>query len=357
MNSVIISFGKQHPILKWLGCYVIGFLLMHSAGFAKTNADNIQVLRRYYELYQMWATSRDYQYGGTRSKDPVRAYAWLINYTDSLPKNYPGKNKIENNLKNKLDQSQLTAAKQKAAEYKKKYHLNFSLTEKDLLYIFKRHSTKEAFHNSLIEGKQEFSNFNEMLSQIQAGKQALTAKELLTMRDEFLKDTTQLAYGRLFIDGIEPNQFVNSPMFITEAGYFIGPIYPNQKEINFKLNGYETKKISIKPNEPLLNLGNIVLKPLMKQQKAGIVGQVLPAADMSNTHIMLKIKPPKDMINLAVWHDPVIPVTVLADGEFYATDLTPGDYELTIVRNNHKKQQSIKLSAGITKGIPAIRMP
>ena len=48
------------------------------------------IKKQYAQMYQMWALSKNYQFGLTVPKNKNLAYAWLHLYVSSLPADYPG---------------------------------------------------------------------------------------------------------------------------------------------------------------------------------------------------------------------------------------------------------------------------
>jgi hypothetical protein len=312
--------------------------------------EDYELAKENFELYQMWALSRNYYFGATLTKNLVEALAWQYVYLNSLPHNYPGKTKIIAPYKKGLTSQQLKKAKVLSKLYQNKYKLNFEVNEKQLQRLL------DINKQSMLENKPpKLANFKELLQYLWSEKNYSLVEELQIETEQLVKNKRfPIIFGQIVIEGPEPAEMVSSNIQIHRHGIFIAHV--KNAKVFFKLAGYKSQSITINKKNEVINFGQIVLSPITNKQKTGIVGRVTPWPGIEKGNILLRIKPEDKESNNNPWHNPVIPLTVLNNGKFYATGLSPDKYQLIINIGDKKVIREFRVSANQIRGIPVIDM-
>lgn len=315
------------------------------------------LLKQSYQLHQMWALSRNYYHGTTVNQNKIKALAWLYIYTSVLPNNYPGMRAWLQTYEKELSVEDRESAKEEAAFLKKKFQLAYRFNEKELFDTFAlEHDTLRA--NGVIEkntsAQHDFANLNDFIKTVRLTQPRLAhqyEEKIRVFREE---EEMPIVYGQVVVDGAEPpeNVSVNQLVDINEGGFFLHA--GNLNTLLFQLNGYLPVSIPINTERGTINLSRILMRRVIEKDKASIVGTIRPLTIVDDIDIVLRLK--NQSVRDEPWLMPVVPVTVLTEGQFYAEGLSPSAYELIISYKGKTKVQSVSLRAGAIKTIPEVNV-
>ena len=321
--------------------------IAHRSVHQGVSAQDKELLQRYAWMYQMWALSKNYQFGLTLPKNKVLAYAWLHLYVSSLPADYPGGYHWLHRLRQQISTGDIKASNRAFHTLQRRYRLNFRLQEADLQRVFcLRAMSPQVFAEKLPHGP--LPSFKKILWHLRSHgyvKLAAQLQRYMHRAEQRAGTRFHIVYGQIHVLGIELPQYVSSEFPILSRGYFVALLPQKKKQVYFSLNGYATRTIFLHEQEKVQNLGRIYLRPLPHEQQAGLIGSLIPAPKQSDIGIYLHIayhgkRNP--------WYTPTVPVTLLKNGQFYATGLTPTRYHLVIANAYHRVEKTVELTAGQT---------
>jgi len=341
---------------RWFLASCIFLLSFSSLVFAGESKDDPLLIKEAYLQYQMWALSRNYAFGTTLARDPIKALAWQIVYVKSLSKSYPGKSKLLKPYKRGLSKTQIKEAYTLADHYRKKYLLDYEMNEGQLSRLF---VINENIKEKPLSGKKQYTagsqltRFQSMINFLIENKQTKLAN-LLEQRFEALAEEQEypVVFGQVSVEGPEPAQMVDAPFKLFAQGFFVA--YAKSSRLDFNLPGYEPFNVKISNQQQVQNLGVITLKPSPHKAKTGFVGRVLPWRGVDRGNIILRQATHKPTDEDNAWYQPVIPITILNSGKFYATGLTPGTYQLILQVNGNKVSKKFSLHKGHIKGLALV---
>lgn len=330
-----------------LGCYVSSFLfftLMTPA--LALSLDDAHLLQKDYQLYQMWSISRDYLFGMSHKPDRVRALAWQMAYLDHLPANYPQKTAQLAWYQRGLNTRQIMQAKAIAGEESVKHGFGAPVSEEEMRRVYPLRDELNDW-NTLQpvlpshEISRRFRTWVEWL----AGHQERDAALVLDRRGLNLLKAGQfpVLYGQVVVKGPESPDMVSSDFSILPGGFFIG--HTNQTSTRFVLPGYKSVVVPINQEQQVQAIPPVILEPLPRSRKTGVVGRVLPWSDLEHSSILLRPER-SDRQQDTTWLNPFVPLTVTNNGEFYTTGLPAGRYELLI----HTQGLSTRVRFGVKEG-------
>lgn len=332
---MIILFLKQLIAKSKKQFFALALVIVSvSNGHAAAELSGKALAQQRFTLKQAWQLSQNYAYGLTVDADPYNALVWQYVYVTLLPRSYPGGYQLLAPYKAKVDKEKYDEAYQQSKALKQHYHLPSRMDEKRLLDAFRAKVSKAEYAASKPD---VYGSFQSFLKAVQTHDEALAKQyknHWQTLQDENLDK--QLIYGRVQLNGpaIESLIIRNQPLMIDRFGFFIGAV---SSPLILTSAGFDiyVKHFSL-PSDPI-SLGLIALNSLPKKQKGTIVGQVLvDGFKPENLGLALSFDfqyHDKD----EPWFSPTIPVTKLANGQFYAKNLTPGRYQLTVSYGGKKQ--------------------
>lgn len=295
------------------------------------SSDEAVLLRKDYQLYQMWSISRDYQFGMTQKTDPVRALAWQIIYTDHLPSTYPQKEALLANSQQGLTLAQIDQARQLAGQITTNHAFGAAFSEEQMKLAYPLRDEQQAWQTLTNEVPPEsswrrFRSWLNWLDDHQDGERAV----LLDQRGYKLLKARRfpVLYGQVFVKGPESADMVSSELDIVPGGYFVG--HSDKKALTFALPGYKTVSIPVHAQTEVQAVPPVILEPLPRNAKTGVVGRVLPWSDLNHSHVMLRAEGVGQHPDQDPWRNPYVPLTVTNNGEFYTTGLAAGRYDVLI---------------------------
>lgn len=339
----------------------IVFLLLASFVEAMTSDDAL-LLKKEYQLYQAWTLSRNYYFGMTRPRDQVKSLAWQLAYLNHLPHSYPEKEKLLVPYQFNLTAQQRAHAQELADLYTKKYHLGEPFSEADLYRIFELHQKDEIIswedYHPILPPETVWSDFNRLLKWLVNNQREEQAR-LLEAKKQSLGQKGAIVFGQILIIGPESPAMVDTSLEPDAEGYFIGQA--QDKVVEFSLPGYSTVRIPIDPSKQIQGIGAILLRAAKTSKKTGMVGRVLPWADLEKSNLLLHFYPGILQENKDPWRDPAVNMTVDHSGQFYATGLVPGHYQLVIATLGLKSFKEFFVRENEIRGLSLIdlrkRMP
>ena len=330
----------RRSIISWTMLFCLSLIVN------QTHADisPAQIARAQFEIHQMWALSKNYYYGTSVPKDKMMALAWQMVYASVLPKSYPGVNTLLEVAKKKLSASEVTSAHNKSLELKSKFNLNFKLTERELFQTF--HSDKKK--SERVERLDEFVDLDMFLEEVSAFDPAIEKsyrKKIKSITRRTIPQT--IVFGQLIINGTQPVQevSVNHPLEIDEGGYFLA--LGGHSPLIFQLSGFDKQVATFSSDEKEVNLSRLYLNELPEKKKSSIVGSVSPEKAINDVDVVLKIKDQYE--RREPWFNALEPITILPNGQFYASGLSPTQYELIISYHDKTYKQVINLNPGMVK--------
>ena len=195
--------------------------------------------------------------------------------------------------------------------------------------------------------------FRSMIDFLIQNKQAKLAT-LLEQRFDALTEEKEypVVFGQVRVEGPEPAQMADAPFKLFAQGFFVA--YAKSSRLGFNLPGYEPYVVKINNQQQVQSLGQITLKPSPYKTKTGFVGRVLPWRGVDKGNIILRQATHKPSDEDNPWYQPVIPITILNSGKFYATGLTPGSYQLILQVNGNKVSKKFSLQKGHIKGLALV---
>jgi hypothetical protein len=319
-----------------------------------------QVWQMLHKAERMYALSMNHYHGTAVEHDLSKAYAWLALYVVVLPDSYPGMQAFLKELRQELSEEQLATGQQLMAFYRDKYELNFKLSERQLYQAYHApmfddiESMDEVAQTA--EGEsQTLPEFTQLVQQLEENGQMAQAAELADRMHQALaqiaqNDKAQIVYGQIKIVGKHNPQFVTSTIGITKNGYFVAALDKAKDSIPIHLNGYKPVSVSgDRKQEKMVNAGIITLLRVAQADLASLLGVFPDIKDPGQVNVVMRpvIKAFKELAAADPFWLQQAPVVVLPSGEFFAVDLTPGQYHIQV--STHGKivwQQTIQLKAG-----------
>src|SRR5262245_7910716 len=128
---------SQRKLVRCFLSCLCAFLV--SPTYAALSLEDAQLLRKEYQQYQAWMLSRNYFFGTTLKRQPVKALAWQFIYVSMLPTSYPEKEKLLALYKGKLHSSQIAEATELAQILRSRYDLQAPFTEEELYRVYTLH--------------------------------------------------------------------------------------------------------------------------------------------------------------------------------------------------------------------------
>lgn len=336
--------------------YILGivFFLMAPVAGALTS-DEAGLLKKEFQLYQAWTLSRNYFFGMTLPHDQVKSLAWQLAYLTHLPHSYPEKEKLLLPYKAGLSAKQISLAQELADRYAKKYYLGEPLTEAELYKIFELHQQDEIIpweqYHPVLAPDKAWSAFQHLQDWLVQNKKVELANALGEKKSR-LAHQGSLVYGQIVIFGPESPAMVDTYLAPDAEGYFVGQA--RDKVLAFSLPGYKPVRITIDPAKSLQGIGAIILKRPQVSMKTGMVGRVLPWADLERSNILLRFYPEQSKNSRDPWFDPAVNMTVTHTGQFYATGLTPAHYQLVIATFGLKTLKEFSVRENEIRGLSLI---
>ncbi len=318
---------------------------------AKPNENKIELIRRNYQLKQMWALSRNYYHGTTVPKDKVKALAWQIIYTSALPKSYPGLRVLLDVYQKGLKKEQIDQAKFIAHKLKKEFSLEFRLDEKSFSKAFEFYKDRDKDKKKITLG--DFTSLADFLKHVKKDNPELYKAYKIKLSHLEEEAINPVVFGQVIVNGPEPAEGVGTVHLdkIDKGGYFLTEA---KSPLAFELSGYQRVGREFEDVATIVNLGRIILNPEPKARRSSIVGQIYPANKIAQVGIVLRLKSQRR--HIIPWLLPVVPITFLSNGQFYATDLSPNAYDLIISYQGKVIQKEIKLYPGAVKNLPKIHL-
>ena len=298
-----------------------------------------------YRLHQAWALSRDYYFGTTLDVDRIKGLAWQLIYTQMLPTSYPGLKSLLKPYEQSLSDSQKLKAKIYAEKLRKKYHFGQRLDEKQLSIVFNREFSVDT--KGLDTGS-DVNDFKSFVNSISAKNKSI-GLQIEKKAKAIIKKGGQIVFGRLIVNGSEMLGKVrcSANVIIYPDGSFIADGI--EGSVLFELAGYLKIQKRLPVEKTRINLGKLVLNPMPKKSSSSLVGRFKTAINMDNVNVVLRLQSQND--EGPAWEKIYLPVTLLANGQFYAEHLSPGKYLLSVTANTKTKHQEINLSPGQVKNI------
>lgn len=287
------------------------------------------LLKKEYQQYQAWVLSRDYFFGTSIKRNPIQALAWQQIYLNLLPATYPGKETLISFYKKDLSPQQISAATRLAGKLARLHQLDVPFSEVDLLKLYDLHETNASWNRfkPLVTPPSILHNWKDWLHWLKEHNYQQDALYLQTMMDDlYAKKQFPIVYGEIVINGPEAFERINAKVKISSHGFFIGHV--NEKTLEFSLLGYNIVKINIDNKQQIQALSPIILSPQATNKKTGVVGRVLPWADLESNMVLRLVS--NNYENKNIWYKAAANLTVIGSGQFYAIGLVPGTYELFI---------------------------
>jgi hypothetical protein len=324
-------------------------MLISGQSFSETIQDRIGHAQ--YDLHQMWALSNNYYYGTTVKKDRVKALTWHLIYVSVLPKSYPGLKSLLQLYKKDLSDEDIDVAKTAARDLKNKYHLNFTLSEKELYSAF--HVDNKQFKVSPNE-LSPIKNLKNFLEEVNHSQPALAIKYNKLIDENKENEAGVLIYGQVIVNGVPRARTVsvNASLNIDENGYFMSIV--QSSPVLFQLSGYADIKKTFSTEDRQVNLSRILLNPIPENKRASVVGMISPQKNIDNMDIVLRLK--NQMPREESWYNSLEQVVLLPSGQFYAKDLSPTEYELVISYEGKIIKTAFSLHQGAVKKLSKITM-
>jgi hypothetical protein len=319
-----------------------------------------QVWQMLHKAERMYALSMNHYHGTAVEHDVSKAYAWLALYVAVLPDSYPGMQTFLKELRQELSEEQLATGRQLMAFYRDKYDLNFKLTERQLYQayhtpMFDDIESMDEVAQTTEEESQTLPEFAQLVQQLEEAGQGSEAAELADRMHQALtqtaqNDKAQIVYGQIKIAGKHNPQFVTSTVGVTESGYFVALLDKARDSIPIHLNGYKPVTVSgDRKQGTVVNAGVVLLHKVAQTDLASLLGVFPDIKDPGQVNVVMRpvIKAVKEPAAADPFWLQQAPVVVLPSGEFFAVDLTPGQYHIQV--STHGKvvwQQTIQLKAG-----------
>lgn len=342
--------GKAQRTIR---CFLSGLLVLWTlVDYAALSIEDAQLLQKEYQQYQAWVLSRNYLFGTTLNPEPIKALAWQLIYVDMLPPSYPEKEKLLAIYKRKLLPSQISEATQLAQTLRHRYGLSKPFTEEELYQVYTLHENNVSWTDFkfLLPTAETWEHFDKWLDWLAQSnqQQALAIDQIKHELDKGKQ--YPIVYGQVMIQGPEPLAMIRSEVKLLDEGFFI--VHPVGKTISFALPGYKTVTVSINKKQLLQSVPPVVLVKLGGNKKTGVVGRVLPWSGVEGSNIMLR----SVMSEIAKdpWYQPAIPLTITQGGQFYATGLSPGRYELFITTGGINTSKQFTVQENEIRGLSLI---
>lgn len=324
--------------------------LLLFAGIATAATDDATLMTRYFMAHQMWLQSKNYEHGALVPKDLAEAYAWRRLYVETIPKDYPQRQALLDDIKKQLKPDQVKRADALFVHLRKQYHLAYEFDEPELERV---QELRFAPHKPM-QKPAELPSFQNLLGQLRTHHRHWLASALAKrywQAHRLLQQSKsgRIIYGRVLVDGPEPAQTVAAPMQILPGGYFVMYIPQHSHAIDFRLSGYQPVQKVLDNYERTQNLGNIILQTVPITKTASITGSIWPLN--SAAYVVLQIQPTDDK-TLPVqtrhsWRWPATDVSVTPEGKFSANNLSPTRYQLIIISKDGRRQEkSVSLKEG-----------
>ena len=150
--------------------------------------------------------------------------------------------------------------------------------------------------------------------------------------------------GRVVVaDGRLDPGLVLAQMPILRGGYFAGEVADLDRPIGFRAARYEGADVSLKGREgPVICVGDVTLRPVAPDRRAGLRGRLVPDDPASMTKVMVRVLVDRAPINTpsggyASSERPPESVLVPASpsGDFLVEGLAPGAHRLVVAAQGH----------------------
>lgn len=339
--------------------YLLGCALFCSVSFAQAlSLEDARLLQKENQQYQAWVLARDYYFGTTQAMNRIKALAWQLIYVNDLPVSYPQKDRLLSLYKESLSAGQIAAAGEMADHLRKRYKITEPFTEDELYRVYILHQDNV----DIPWNKQEtnlppavvWSNFSKWLDWLVQNNQVDLATQLEDRKRTLLKQHTgaPLVYGQVIVKGPASVKMVNTQVKLSPEGYFVDRYVG--KTLSFSLAGYQTRVVPIEPAKPVQGLAPILLEMPETNQKTGVVGRVLPWAGFEKSNMILRLVSEDNKNQSDPWYHPAVNLTVTGTGQFYATGLVPGRYELFINTAGLSTSKQFNVAQGEIRGLSII---
>ncbi|MGQ3890917.1 hypothetical protein [Legionella sp. CNM-4043-24] len=343
---------------KRLGCYVTSILFFTLMTPAQAlSPDEAHLLQKDYQLYQMWSISRDYLFGMTHKADRVRALAWQLAYVDHLPAAYPQKNAQLALYQRGLSPAQLAEAAALARQIAIEHGLNKPVSEEEMSRVYPLRDELNPWSSFKpdIPPEDIYHRFQTWVQWV-AGHQDEDTAFTLDQRALSLLKSKQLPvlYGQVIVKGPESPDMVSSEFQLLPGGYFVG--HSDKTSMRFVLAGYKPVVVAVNQGQQVQALPPIIMEPLPRNRKTGVVGRVLPWSDLAHSNILLQAEQADRQSNGNPWLNPFLPLTVTNVGEFYTTGLPAGRYELLISTQGLSTRVRFGVKDGEVRGLSLINL-
>lgn len=341
-------------IVNWckstLLCALLAFSL--SSPLNALSEDEALLLRKDFQLYQAWSLSRNYFFGTSYPLDKVKALAWQMVYVTLLPAKYPQKTNMLTFYSKNLSSGKIKQAEQLAQKYIETYHLGLPFSEEQLAQAYVLRDVDNHWETLNVQHAPTAiaSNFKQWIRWIASHGNTQQAIEL-DQRALRLANAKRfpIVFGQLIVKGIASSEMVSSNISIDEQGFFVAQA-PTET-LEFSLPGYQTVRLKL-TNQQIQPLGSIVLQRLPHNTQTGMVGRVLPWGGLEQGNMVLQMQ------QLNTPHDPwqnvLVPLTITNTGQFYATDLVAGSYQLFINTAGKSRVARFAVKKGEIRGLSII---
>lgn len=343
-------FGEMGPYSR-----LALLLLFCFSSVCALSPEDAQLLQKEYQQYQAWVLGRNYFFGTTLKSDPVKALAWQIIYVEMLPQSYPGKEQLLLPYERDLTTSQIAEAKLLARTLRDNYELLAPFNERELSRVAMLHEMNVSWSELqiTIPTPEIQADFNRWLTWLEANSYSETALNLEQAKQELtLNKAYPIVYGQIIIKGPESLARVRSPVRIFPGGFFIGQA--TDKVLSFFLPGYNSVTIEVNMKQRLQSISPIIFAMPVANKKTGLIGRVLPWSGIENSNMLLRRVNSEIGEQRDPWYQPALPLTIINNGQFYTTGLSPGRYELFINTAGLSTSKVFALGNGEIRGLSLI---
>lgn len=295
------------------------------------SVEEAKLLRKDYQLYQLWSLGRDYYFGNSFKADRTKALGFQMAYVDLLPNSYPQKKDMLSFYEKGLSTYQMSQAKEMSQHLIAQYNLGEPFTEEQLAQAYVLRDASQNWQSLPIQAAKaavagKFQHWIEWIDGQGLRQQAISfdnrAVELAA------KHQFPIVYGQVIVKGIDSPEMVSANIPVAANGFFVA--HPSHSQLVFSLPGYKTVTLAIDDKQQVQSIAPVILEPLPSNKQTGVVGRVLPWHGSDHGNILLRSELPANGKLSDPWKNPVIPLTVTNAGEFYTTGLAPGRYNLLI---------------------------
>lgn len=306
----------------------------------------------YEKLKKTWMISKMYHYGALVPKDEIKALAWQLIYINNLPKDYPQKDVLLRPFKAHLTKAEIKEAKELANRLEQKYQLLTPVSEALLHQGIEKEKLLSVKPRNSYENFVSLPHFIKIVSLVSPSLAMDYEKKYRTFARQRRKQSV-LVFGQLHILGGQLTDDIETNISLGHTGFFLTEL--DSREARFILSGYQPIIKPLPQERSVINLGHLELIPIEFSRKASIKGQFKNNRwDNSNSFILLT----EDGAALIdePWKASLIFITRLASGEFYASHLKPGHYQLVIATKQKRLSKNITLHQGEVKNLAKLSL-